>query len=158
MKNIIKNSALAAILALTSLSTAHASLTEAASNALLGVDLDEAVAISTAFPGADLDTVITAHSDSILIAPTGNITNDFATLRGTLGPGAVQTASRVLPLLNKMNNNITSSIVGFMIASSFLGEEHQDSIDNYTMMIKRLGEIQETLNQIEQAVRQEIKQ
>jgi hypothetical protein len=103
---------------LTSLSTAHASLTEAASNALLGVDLDEAVAISTAFPGADLDTVITAHSDSILIAPTGNITNDFATLRGTLGPGAAYDATHAdVDLLDDAGANGAGSFTDGTVGS-----------------------------------------
>lgn len=76
------------------------------------------------------------------------------------GQEAVQTASKILPLLDKMMNHpdIASSISGFEMASFFLGEDDQDSIDNCTMMIKRLGEIQDTLNQIGQAVHLEIKQ
>jgi hypothetical protein len=44
------------------------------------------------------------------------------------------------------------------MTSSFLGKEDQDSIDNCSAMIKKLGEIQETVNQIAQAIHLEIKQ
>lgn len=71
---------LAVALALTSLSAVNASLTEEASNALLSVDLGEAIVVATAFPGADLQTAIVNANAQILAAPTGDIAVDLTTV------------------------------------------------------------------------------
>ncbi|NCQ67627.1 MAG: hypothetical protein GW748_07795 [Alphaproteobacteria bacterium] len=112
MKKTIKNNMLAVVIALTSLSAVNASLTEEASNALLSVDLGEAIVVATAFPGADLEGVITTHSESILAAPTGDIPADFATLRGTLGGQAEYDATQgAVALLDDAPANGVGSFV-----------------------------------------------
>lgn len=114
MEKNVKNNVLAALLMATSVSTAQASLTEEASNALLGLDVQEAQTIATAFPGGNVQTVVQDFNEEIL-APahtTGDLRADLATLRATLGNAAAYNGARTaVGLLDNAAGNGPGSFI-----------------------------------------------